>query len=121
MAHDAPRSISNGAYRPWGRPRLVVWMFLAIGAVTALAWWDSQRESEAIFRDVGREQASVASIVALDLRTHIEAAERDAALVAERGASWGEGRYGKITVRVPDSPRAPESDPAAIVISVLVD
>jgi signal transduction histidine kinase len=96
-------------------------MFLAIGAVTALAWWDSQRESEAIFRDVGREQASVASIVALDVRTHIEAAERDAALVAERGASWGEGRYGKATVRAPDSPRAPESDPAAIVISVLVD
>jgi signal transduction histidine kinase len=96
-------------------------MFLAIGSVTALAWWDSQRESEAIFRDVGREQASVASIVALDLRSHLEAAERDAVLVAERGPSWAEGRYGKTTVRAPDSPRAPKSDPAAIVISVLVD
>jgi two-component system NtrC family sensor kinase len=96
-------------------------MLLAIGAVTGLAWWDSRRESEAILRDVGREQSIVASIVALDLRTHLEAAERDAVVLAERGPSRGEGRYGKTAVRPPESPRPPESDPAAIVISVLAD
>jgi|HubBroStandDraft_1064217.scaffolds.fasta_scaffold01907_6 two-component system, NtrC family, sensor kinase len=96
-------------------------MLLAIGAVTGLAWWDSRRESEAILRDVGREESVVASIVALDLRTHIEAAERDAVLLAERGPSWGEGRYRKTAVRAPGSPRPPEGDPAAIVLSILVD
>jgi two-component system NtrC family sensor kinase len=120
MTKDNRRS--DSAHRAWGRPHLVVWMFLAIGAVTGLAWWDSRRESEAILRDVGREQTIVASIVALDLRTHIEAAGRDAVLLAEGGPSWGsESRHGKIAVRTPGVPRAPESDPTAIVISVLVD
>jgi two-component system NtrC family sensor kinase len=96
-------------------------MVLAIGTVTGLAWCDSQREREAILRDVGREQATVASIVALDLRTHLEVAERDAARVAQHALSASEGPYGRATVRAPESPRVPESDPAAIVLSVLVD
>jgi signal transduction histidine kinase len=55
---------------------LVACMLLAIGAVMALAWWDSARESEAVFRDVGDEQSVLASVVAVDLRAHLEAIER---------------------------------------------
>jgi len=39
-------------------------MLVAIGVVTALAFWESQRESEAVLRDVGAEQAVVAAVVA---------------------------------------------------------
>jgi two-component system NtrC family sensor kinase len=120
MVDDTPRSAPRPRSR-WGRGHLVLCMFLAIGTVTGLAWWDSRRESEAILRDVGREQATVAAIVALGLRTHLEDAERDAFLVAQRGPSASEGRYARTTVRAPESPRVPESDPAAIVLSVLVD
>jgi two-component system, NtrC family, sensor kinase len=52
---------------------LVVWMLLAIGAVTAIAWWDSRRESEAILQDLGSEQALVAAIAARDLGAHLAA------------------------------------------------
>jgi signal transduction histidine kinase len=120
MVDDIPHSAPKARLR-WGRGHLVACMFLAIGTVTGLAWWDSGRESEAILRDVGREQATVASIVALDLRTHLEGAERDAVLVPQRGPSASEGRYGRTTVRAPESPGVLESDPAAIVLSVLVD
>jgi two-component system NtrC family sensor kinase len=121
MGPDLSKSALEPAPTAWRRPRLLVWMLLAIAAVTGLAWWDSQRESEAILRDVGREQAIVASIVALDLRTHLEAAERDAVLVAERGSSSGETRSSSTIVRTPESPRSPEGDPAAIVVRLLVD
>ena len=76
MVDDTPRSAPRARSR-WGRGHLVLCMLLAIGTVTGLAWWDSRRESEAVLRDVGREQATVAAIVALDLRTHLEDAERD--------------------------------------------
>jgi signal transduction histidine kinase len=48
-------------------------MLGAIGLVTALAWWDSRRESEAILLDLGAEQAVVAGIVARDLGAHLAA------------------------------------------------
>jgi signal transduction histidine kinase len=63
--------------RAWARWRLVAGMLGAIGLVTALAWWDSRRESEAMLRDLGREQSVVAAIVARDLRTHLTALARD--------------------------------------------
>jgi len=60
-------------------------MLLAITAVTGLAWWDSQRESEGVLREVGREQSDLASIVALDLQAHLATAARDAELAGARG------------------------------------
>jgi signal transduction histidine kinase len=59
--------------RAWDPARLVACMLGAIGMVTGLAWWDSQRESDAILRDLGQEQALVAAIVALDVRAHFPA------------------------------------------------
>lgn len=57
-------------HRVGGRA-LVVWMLLAIGVVTGIAWWDSRRESEAILQDLGAEQALVAAIAARDLGAHL--------------------------------------------------
>src|SRR5580698_254507 len=54
---------------------LVVCMLLAIGGVMALAWWDSLRESDAVFHDVGDEQSVLASVVAVDLNAHLRAVE----------------------------------------------
>jgi signal transduction histidine kinase len=93
-------------------------MLLAVGTVTGLAWWDSRRESEAILRDVGREQSVVASVLAMDLRAHLETVERDATLAAEHGSSWGEGRYGKADLRQPGRPRALDVERGSLVLTV---
>src|ERR1700678_1590158 len=58
---------------------LVACMLLAMGGAMALAWWDSRRESDAVFRDVGDEQSVLADVVAVDLRTHLQAIARDSA------------------------------------------
>jgi signal transduction histidine kinase len=57
---------------------LSICMVLAIGLVTGLAAWDSHRESEAILDDVGAEQSLLASLVAADVRTRLEAQARSA-------------------------------------------
>ncbi|HXX68398.1 MAG TPA: HAMP domain-containing sensor histidine kinase [Polyangiaceae bacterium] len=55
-------------------------MLAAIGVVTAIAWWDSRRESEAIFRDLGTEQSLVAAIAARDLAAHLAALRENPSL-----------------------------------------
>jgi signal transduction histidine kinase len=66
---------------------LVAFMLLAIGGVMALAWWDSRRESDAVFRDVGDEQSVLADVVAVDLRAHLEAiAHRSPSVASLRAA-----------------------------------
>ncbi len=74
----------------WARPRLVLWMLLAIALVSALAAWDSARESESVFRDVGREETLVASIVALDLRAHLAVLGNDGARVGDPSSLLGQ-------------------------------
>jgi len=61
---------------------LVASMLVAMGAVMALAGWDSRRESDAVFRDVGDEQSVLADVVAVDLRAHLQALARDSASLA---------------------------------------
>jgi signal transduction histidine kinase len=48
---------------------------LALGSVTGFAWWDSRRESEAILRDVAREQSAMANVLAIALGAHLAAVE----------------------------------------------
>ena len=52
-------------------------MFFALGSVTGFAWWDSHRESEAILRDVAREQSAMASVLAIALGAHLAAFESE--------------------------------------------
>lgn len=78
---------------------LIAWMLVAIGGVTGMAWWDSQRESEAVLMDVGNEQSVLASIAAVDVLAHLTTIERDALLVGTRGPSWAAERYSSVEVR----------------------
>src|SRR5579863_9755553 len=120
MRPSVPGSIRAPAPPRLGGTPLAVWMLLAIGAVAGLACWDSQRESEAILQDVGREQGVVAAIVARDLRAHLAIVERDALLVAERGPAWGEGRYTQIGLRASGSAKPSEDRAAALLLTVPV-
>jgi|HubBroStandDraft_4_1064222.scaffolds.fasta_scaffold02329_6 two-component system NtrC family sensor kinase len=70
---------------------LVACMLLAIGGVMTLAWWDSLRESDAVFRDVGDEQSVLASVVAVDLRAHLSALERHAMAPGKEPKDAGSG------------------------------
>jgi two-component system NtrC family sensor kinase len=48
-------------------PSIVAWMLVAMAAVTALAYWDEQRESRAALDDLAQEQATLAGAVASSL------------------------------------------------------
>jgi signal transduction histidine kinase len=48
-------------------------MVVAIAAVTALAWWDDQREASAALKDLETQQTVVASSLAGALRAHLDA------------------------------------------------
>jgi two-component system, NtrC family, sensor kinase len=52
---------------------LALGMIAAIGAVTALAWWDERREAKASLQDLASEQATVASAVAATVQAHLQA------------------------------------------------
>ncbi|HTQ41721.1 MAG TPA: HAMP domain-containing sensor histidine kinase [Polyangiaceae bacterium] len=53
---------------------LVWWMLAAMALVTALAWWDEQREADAALLDLQSEQSVLAISLAEDLREHLTAA-----------------------------------------------
>src|SRR6516162_3276570 len=53
---------------------LVGWMLAAIVVVTALAWWDEQREADDALVDLQSEQSMLASSLSEDLRDHLASA-----------------------------------------------
>lgn len=71
------------------RRLLVASMLAAIGVVTAIAWWDSRRESQAIFRDLGTEQSAVAAIAAHDLAAHLTHLSSDTLVILRREGYGG--------------------------------
>ncbi len=48
-------------------PSIVAWMLIAMAAVTALAYWDEQRESKAALDDFAEEQVTLAESLAASL------------------------------------------------------
>jgi signal transduction histidine kinase len=58
-------------------------MLLAVAAVAVLAFWDERRESASTLDDFAEEQTTLAGSMAAELGTRIEAARRDASLIAE--------------------------------------
>jgi signal transduction histidine kinase len=94
-------------------------MLIAIGVVTALAWWDEQREAESALRDLEEEQSVLALSLAADLRAHLTTVARDAVAIADHGPAPFGSHYDPILVRTANSPRVP-ADPARIVVSVAV-
>jgi two-component system NtrC family sensor kinase len=103
------------------RRSLAAWMFVAIAVVTALAWWDEQREADAALRDLETEQTLVATSLAASLRAHLVAVERDAELAGEQGvarlAAAGD-RYLPLAVRDAGAEAPVGGDPSRIPISV---
>ncbi len=90
----------GGASRTW----LVACMVAAVAAVTALAWWDDQREAGAALRDLEGQQSVVASILAASLDAHLATVARDAALFAAGGSPGGV--YRPLVVRDASAPPA---------------
>lgn len=118
MSAVPPLASATGSVAGRRHFTLVAWMLLAIGGVTGLAWWDSQRESEAILQDVGNEQSMLASTMAVDLLAHLATVQRDALLIGEHGPSWATGRYSSVAVRRQGAPRAIDADPTRLVASI---
>jgi two-component system, NtrC family, sensor kinase len=78
-AVESSRLRRDAARRPW---LLVLGMVVALVVVTALAWWDSEREGEAALNDLGMEQAALASSLAVGLRAYLASGERDPSRLA---------------------------------------
>ncbi len=93
-------------------------MVLAIAAVTALAWWDDQREADAALRDLETQQTVVASSLAASLRAHLAFIERDAARVADTGAAGPNEPYAPSVVRLEPEPGPMAPGPARLIVSV---
>jgi two-component system NtrC family sensor kinase len=96
-------------------------MLAAIAAVTALAWWDEQREAEAALRDLESEQSVLASSLAADLHAHLMTVLRDAVLIGEHGPGDLADRYSPIVVRPTAAQATVAHDPARLVLSVPID
>jgi len=58
---------------------LVVWMLVAIGAVSLLAYWDQLREADASLEDLANAQATLAQGLSLALGERLAAVEREGA------------------------------------------
>jgi signal transduction histidine kinase len=98
--------------------RLVVWMLLAIGLVTGLAWWDERREADASLADLGSEQAVQAASLAGSLRAHLATIERDAAFAGEHGTAALAPDYQPALVRAATDPPTARADPSRLVVAV---
>jgi signal transduction histidine kinase len=59
-------------------PSIVAWMLLAMALVTALAYWDEQRESKAALDDFTQEQVTLAESVAASLMEKLTGESKDA-------------------------------------------
>src|SRR5271156_1152576 len=72
-----PSAQSAAVAASHGRWLILASMLAAIAVVTALAWWDEQREADAALEDLESEQSVLASSVASDLRAHLIARHAD--------------------------------------------
>jgi signal transduction histidine kinase len=61
-------------------PSIVAWMLVAMAVVTALAYWDEQRESKAALDDFTEEQVTLAESLAYSLRERLRGVAPEDAL-----------------------------------------
>jgi len=92
-------------------------MLVAIAGVTALAWWDEQREAEAALQDLENDQSALAWSVAGTLRAVLASIERDAILAGEHGPGELGARYAPVVVRGADVPRTSSRDPMRLILA----
>src|SRR5580698_2989626 len=71
-------SLPPGSARGGRRLGLQASMFLVLAFITALAYWDEERESGAALDDFAAEQSTLASSLAAGLAAHLPTAQADA-------------------------------------------
>ncbi|HTS81602.1 MAG TPA: HAMP domain-containing sensor histidine kinase [Myxococcaceae bacterium] len=124
------------------QPRLALLMALALAAVTALAFWDEERESAAALDDFAQEQSRASRMIAAELAGRLEYAVRDARMLAaelqrpgepvtlptgyrgyrfEGGPSTGEPPHGTLAIEVtlPDGRRVEMYAETAVIFAGL--
>ena len=95
----------------------MVWMLVAIGLVTGLAWWDEQREADAALQDLESEQSILAWSIAGTLRGQLTSIERAAVLVGEHGPGELGDRYAPVVVRSAAAARTSSEDPTRLILA----
>lgn len=101
-------------------------MLLSVALVAAVAFWDSERQSEATLEDFAQERAILASSVAADLGNRLLSAQRDALLAAEQALAGQpiaprlREPYVELRVQPVNHP-APREPEGGALISVPVD
>jgi len=103
------------------QPRLALLMALALAAVTALAFWDEERESAAALDDFAQEQGRASKMIAAELAGRLEYAVRDARMLAAELAQPGEPAtlpIGYGGYRVQGGPSTGEPPHGTLVIDV---
>jgi two-component system, NtrC family, sensor kinase len=93
-------------------------MLAAMVVVTSLAWWDEEREAGAALRDLGNEQAILASSLAGGLGARLASVERDAVLIGALKAGEIEAHYKPVLTRTADAARAGPSDPSRLIVTI---
>ncbi len=92
------------------------WMVLAIAVVTALAYWDEERESGAALDDFAQEQAKLAQAVSVALSAHPASTDSEVLSAAKRIENSSAIR---ILVKRPSQPGLTATDGAPVRSSVL--
>ncbi|HEX5225968.1 MAG TPA: HAMP domain-containing sensor histidine kinase [Solirubrobacteraceae bacterium] len=111
---------------PLQRWPLVWWMLTAIVLVTALAWWDGQREADAALADLSSEQLVLAASLAEDLRAHLaNVADPQKALLDPGALVDTEHRVARpgellVLVKVPDDLAFHATDGSALTSRTLL-
>ncbi len=72
-----PRSVTRLG-RPVRVPAILAWMLLAIATVTALAYWDEERESTAALDEFAQEQLTLAESLTASLEERLRSFSGDA-------------------------------------------
>ena len=92
------------------------WMVLALLVVTALAYWDEERESEAALDDFAQEQAKLAQAVSIALSAHVGSSDLEVLAGAKRIET---GSAIRILVKRPSQPGLTTTDGAPLRSNVL--
>jgi hypothetical protein len=105
----------------WPEGSIIAAMVFTLGAVSALALWDSRREAAAALEDFGDSQGLLAQSVAGQLGARLASVERDAQRLASGAPATEAGEpYLATRIRPRSEPRPALGSNGAVLISVPV-
>ena len=86
--------------RPVKTTSIVAWMLLAIAVVTALAYWDEQRESKAALDDFAEEQTTLAVALSAGIRERLASLDAPSRTQPQRALAMAHAVERRGAVRV---------------------